>query len=126
MLLIFTLLTLVARWEWNSSYFLLLSCYPYVEGSRQQLERLGKQAYIEKIKNEKKLLLTDTTMRDAHQSLVATRLRTYDFLQAAPATEAYMKDLFSLEMWGGATFDVAYRFLNESPWRRLNIVKQLT
>ena len=97
---------------------------PYVEGSRQQLERLGKQAYIEKIKNEKKLLLTDTTMRDAHQSLVATRLRTYDFLQAAPATEAYMKDLFSLEMWGGATFDVAYRFLNESPWRRLQKLRE--
>ena len=97
---------------------------PYVEGSRQQLKRLGKQAYIEKIKNEKKLLLTDTTMRDAHQSLVATRLRTYDFLQAAPATEAYMKDLFSLEMWGGATFDVAYRFLNESPWRRLQKLRE--
>ena len=63
-------------------------------------------------------------MRDAHQSLVATRLRTYDFLQAAPATEAYMKDLFSLEMWGGATFDVAYRFLNESPWRRLQKLRE--
>ncbi len=63
-------------------------------------------------------------MRDAHQSLVATRLRTYDFLQAAPATEAYMKDLFSLEMWGGATYDVAYRFLNESPWIRLQKLRK--
>lgn len=97
---------------------------PYIEGSRKQLERLGKKAYIEKIKNEKKLLLTDTTMRDAHQSLAATRFRTYDFLQAAPATQAYMKDLFSLEMWGGATYDVAYRFLHESPWRRLETLRE--
>ena len=95
-----------------------------VEGSKTQLERLGKKAYIEKIKNEKKLLLTDTTMRDAHQSLIATRFRTYDLLQAAKATNEYQKDLFSLEMWGGATFDVAYRFLKESPWRRLQKLRK--
>ena len=92
---------------------------PKIEGSRRQFERLGKEAYIEKIKNEKKLLLTDTTMRDAHQSLIATRFRTYDLLQVAKPTNEYMKDLFSLEMWGGATYDVSYRFLKESPWRRL-------
>lgn len=90
-----------------------------VEGSRVQFEKLGKKAYIEKIKNEKKLLLTDTTMRDAHQSLIATRFRTYDLLKVAKETNEYQKDLFSLEMWGGATYDVAYRFLKESPWRRL-------
>ena len=95
-----------------------------MEGSRKQFERLGKKAYIEKIKNEKKLLLTDTTMRDAHQSLIATRFRTYDLLQVAKQTNEYQKDLFSLEMWGGATYDVAYRFLKESPWRRLQKLRE--
>src|SRR5699024_2822330 len=74
--------------------------------------------------NENKLLLTDTTMRDAHQSLLATRLRTYDLLQVAEATNQYMKDLFSLEMWGGATYDVSYRFLKESPWFRLQKLRE--
>ena len=95
-----------------------------IEGSKNLFDRLGKEAYIEKIKNEKKLLLTDTTMRDAHQSLLATRFRTYDLLQVAKPTNEYMKDLFSLEMWGGATFDVAYRFLNESPWIRLQKLRK--
>ncbi|WP_042278161.1 pyruvate carboxylase [[Clostridium] dakarense] len=94
------------------------------EGSKDLFDRLGKTDYIESIKNEKKLLLTDTTMRDAHQSLLATRLRTYDLLQVAEPTNDYMKDLFSLEMWGGATFDVAYRFLNESPWIRLQKLRK--
>lgn len=94
------------------------------EGSKDLFDRLGKKDYIESIKNEKKLLLTDTTMRDAHQSLLATRLRTYDLLQVAEPTNDYMKDLFSLEMWGGATFDVAYRFLNESPWIRLQKLRK--
>ena len=95
-----------------------------IEGSKNLFDRLGKKAYIEKIKNEKKLLLTDTTMRDAHQSLLATRFRTYDLLQVAKPTNEYMKDLFSLEMWGGATFDVAYRFLHESPWIRLQKLRK--
>lgn len=94
------------------------------EGSRELFNRLGKKEYIENIKNEKKLLLTDTTMRDAHQSLLATRLRTYDLLQVAEPTNQYMKDLFSLEMWGGATYDVAYRFLKESPWIRLQKLRE--
>ncbi len=94
------------------------------EGSRDLFNRLGKQDYIKHIKNEKKLLLTDTTMRDAHQSLFATRLRTHDMLKVAPQTNDYMKDLFSLEMWGGATYDVAYRFLNESPWIRLEKLRE--
>lgn len=94
------------------------------EGSRDLFNKLGKKDYIESIKNEKKLLLTDTTMRDAHQSLLATRLRTYDLLQVAEPTNDYMKDLFSLEMWGGATYDVAYRFLNESPWIRLQKLRK--
>nr|WP_314771272.1 pyruvate carboxylase [uncultured Peptostreptococcus sp.] len=95
-----------------------------VEGSRDKLLRLGKKAYIEDIKNEKKLLFTDTTMRDAHQSLIATRFRTFDLMNIAEATEHYQKDMFSLEMWGGATFDVAYRFLKESPWTRLHRLRE--
>ena len=95
-----------------------------VEGSRDLFNKLGKEKYIETIKSEKKLLLTDTTMRDAHQSLLATRLRTYDLLKVAQPTNEYMKDLFSLEMWGGATYDVAYRFLNESPWLRLQKLRE--
>lgn len=95
-----------------------------VEGSRDKLLRLGKKAYIEEIKNEKKLLFTDTTMRDAHQSLIATRFRTFDLMNIAEATEHYQKDMFSLEIWGGATFDVAYRFLKESPWTRLHRLRE--
>ena len=95
-----------------------------IEGSRDKLLRLGKKAYIEDIKNEKKLLFTDTTMRDAHQSLIATRFRTFDLMNIAEATEHYQKDMFSLEMWGGATFDVAYRFLKESPWTRLHRLRE--
>ena len=95
-----------------------------VEGSRDKLLRMGKKAYIEEIKNEKKLLFTDTTMRDAHQSLIATRFRTFDLMNIAKATEYYQKDMFSLEMWGGATFDVAYRFLKESPWTRLHRLRE--
>ncbi|MEG0250772.1 MAG: pyruvate carboxylase [Peptostreptococcus sp.] len=95
-----------------------------VEGSRDKLLRLGKDAYIDDIRKEKKLLFTDTTMRDAHQSLLATRFRTFDLMNIAEATEHYQKDMFSLEMWGGATFDVAYRFLKESPWLRLQQLRE--
>ncbi|GAA0865171.1 pyruvate carboxylase [Paraclostridium tenue] len=94
------------------------------EGSRDLFNKLGKKKYIDTIKNEKKLLITDTTMRDAHQSLLATRLRSYDLLKVAKPTNEYMKDLFSLEMWGGATYDVAYRFLKESPWLRLERLRE--
>ena len=75
--------------------------------------------------DQKKLLITDTTMRDAHQSLMATRMRTIDMVKIAPAVALYEKDAFSLEMWGGATFDTAYRFLKESPWRRLEMLREL-
>lgn len=96
-----------------------------IEGSRSKLIRLGKDAYLDDIKKEKKLLFTDTAMRDAHQSLIATRLRSHDLLKIAKETEHYQKDLFSLEMWGGATYDVAYRFLYESPWVRLEKLREL-
>ena len=68
--------------------------------------------------------MTDTTFRDAHQSLLATRMRTYDMLQIAPETAKYLNDAFSLEMWGGATFDVAYNFLKENPWERLTRLRK--
>ncbi|WP_432663350.1 pyruvate carboxylase [Wukongibacter baidiensis] len=95
-----------------------------LRGTKQILEETGVEGVIDWIKGEKKLLLTDTTFRDAHQSLIATRVRTKDMVKIADATAAYGKDLFSLEMWGGATFDVAYRFLRESPWRRLEALRK--
>ncbi len=72
---------------------------------------------------EKKLLISDTTMRDAHQSLLATRVRTFDMALASYSTSHILSPAFSLEMWGGATFDVAYRFLHESPWERLDSLR---
>ncbi|WP_409294500.1 pyruvate carboxylase [Peribacillus sp. SCS-26] len=88
-------------------------------GSKQILDSEGADGVVKWINGQKKVLLTDTTFRDAHQSLLATRVRTRDLMQAAKPTAAIMKQLFSLEMWGGATFDVAYRFLKEDPWERL-------
>lgn len=90
-----------------------------LSGTKQILDNQGVKGLIDWIHQQDKLLITDTTMRDAHQSLLATRVRTVDMLKSAKATSLYGKDLFSLEMWGGATFDVAYRFLKESPWKRL-------
>ncbi len=90
-----------------------------LSGSKQILDEQGPQGVVDWIRAQDRLLLTDTTMRDAHQSLMATRVRTVDMLRIAEATAYLGKDLFSLEMWGGATFDVAYRFLKESPWQRL-------
>lgn len=90
-----------------------------LSGTKQILDSQGVDGLIKWIKSQDRLLLTDTTMRDAHQSLLATRVRTIDMLRAAKSTALYGKDLFSLEMWGGATFDVSYRFLMESPWKRL-------
>ncbi|SET02465.1 pyruvate carboxylase [Anaerobranca gottschalkii] len=95
-----------------------------LEGTKQILEKSGPKGVVKWIKVQKKLLITDTTMRDAHQSLIATRLRTKDMLNIAQATSFYGKDLFSLEMWGGATFDVAYRFLKECPWKRLEELRK--
>ncbi len=88
-------------------------------GTRQLLQRLGPKAFAEWMKAEKRVLVTDTTMRDAHQSLLATRVRTKDLSAVAPAYAAGLPELFSVECWGGATFDVAMRFLSEDPWERL-------
>ena len=86
--------------------------------------KLGAKEYTQKLMNEKRLFVTDSTMRDAHQSLVATRFRTKDLVKAAPATNKAMANAFSVEAWGGATFDVAYRFLKESPWVRLETLRK--
>lgn len=88
-------------------------------GTKQILDREGPKGLVKWILDQKKLLLTDTTMRDAHQSLFATRMRTYDLLQIADNYAHLHSDLFSLEMWGGATFDTSMRFLHECPWERL-------
>src|SRR5205823_10253336 len=88
-------------------------------GTRDRFRELGPERFATWVRDQKRLLVTDTTMRDAHQSLLATRMRTFDMLRIAPAYAARHADLFSLEMWGGATFDTAYRFLKESPWDRL-------
>ena len=80
--------------------------------------------YKRQVLEQKKLLLTDTTMRDAHQSLLATRMRTRDMVKGADGVADILRDCFSLEMWGGATFDVAYRFLHESPWERLRLLRE--
>ncbi|GAA6208172.1 pyruvate carboxylase [Cognatishimia sp. WU-CL00825] len=88
-------------------------------GTRNLLEQKGPQAVADWMKQQKQLLLTDTTMRDGHQSLLATRMRSVDMLKVAPSYAANLPQLFSMECWGGATFDVAYRFLQECPWQRL-------
>ncbi len=95
-----------------------------LKGTKQLLDERGPDKLADWIKSQDKLLLTDTTFRDAHQSLVATRVRTRDMLKIAEATSSCGNDLFSLEMWGGATFDVSYRYLKESPWRRLERLRE--
>lgn len=88
-------------------------------GLKELLNVEGPEAVIEWVKNQKEVLFTDTTFRDAHQSLLATRIRTKDMLTIAEPTATLLPNVFSFEMWGGATFDVAYRFLHEDPWERL-------
>jgi pyruvate carboxylase len=92
---------------------------PPPPGTRQKLLELGPEGFAQWVRGQKKLLITDTTMRDAHQSLLATRVRTYDMLAVADATAHLVPGLFSLEIWGGATFDTTMRFLDEDPWDRL-------
>ena len=95
-----------------------------LRGTKQLIDEKGPEGVVEWIKAQDKLLMTDTSMRDAQQSLMATRVRTVDMEKIAPAVALYGKDLFSLEMWGGATFDTAFRFLNESPWERLETLRE--
>ena len=91
---------------------------------RELLREGGAKALTSWVKDQKKLLITDTTFRDAHQSLLATRVRTRDLTAIAGPTAHILQDAFSLEVWGGATFDTCYRFLHESPWERLDQLRQ--
>jgi len=94
------------------------------KGTKQILDEEGASGLVEWIKSHKQVLLTDTTFRDAHQSLLATRVRTHDLKKIAEPTSKLLSEVFSLEMWGGATFDVAYRFLKEDPWQRLTELRE--
>ncbi|KJZ20937.1 pyruvate carboxylase [Loktanella sp. S4079] len=95
----------------------------FTPGTRNILEDFGAEAVADWMRDQKQLLITDTTMRDGHQSLLATRMRSIDMINAAPAYAQNMNQLFSVECWGGATFDVAYRFLQECPWQRLRDIR---
>ena len=94
------------------------------DGSRQRLEQLGPTGFAHWLREQVPVLVTDTTLRDAHQSLLATRLRTKDMVEAAPHFARSLPGLLSLEAWGGATYDVALRFLNEDPWERLAALRE--
>ncbi|GLZ06009.1 pyruvate carboxylase [Actinomadura sp. NBRC 104412] len=97
---------------------------PPPDGSRDRLLALGAKAFAERLRAQTALAVTDTTFRDAHQSLLATRVRTYDLVSAAPYLARMTPQLLSLEAWGGATYDVALRFLGESPWDRLAAIRE--
>jgi pyruvate carboxylase len=91
---------------------------------KQIFDQEGPEAFARAVRNRQGLLVTDTTWRDAHQSLLATRIRTIDLLNIAPATSVALSNAYSLECWGGATFDVALRFLREDPWDRLAAIRE--
>jgi pyruvate carboxylase len=93
-------------------------------GTRQKLDELGPERFAQWMLAQERVLLTDTAMRDAHQSLLATRLRTIDMAAIAPYYASLLPQLFSVECWGGATFDVAMRFLREDPWQRLAVLRE--
>ncbi|MDD3184909.1 MAG: pyruvate carboxylase [Anaerostipes sp.] len=95
-----------------------------VYGARDEFLKLGAKDFTQKILKEEKLYITDTTMRDAQQSLMATRMRTKDLTGASRAANQYLANAFSAEAWGGATYDTAYRFLKESPWKRLELLRE--
>jgi pyruvate carboxylase len=97
---------------------------PVREGTRHLLDDLGPTAFAAWMRAETRVLVTDTTMRDGHQSLLATRMRTHDIARIAPVYARAFPQLFSLECWGGATFDVSMRFLTEDPWERLHLVRE--
>ncbi len=98
---------------------------PYPTGSKDRYNELGREGFLEALRKEKTVQYTDTTFRDGHQSLLATRMRTYDMLGAAESfARHHADDVFSMEVWGGATFDVAMRFLKEDPWQRLAQIRE--
>ena len=97
---------------------------PTPDGSRQRLLKLGPEAFASELRKQKHVAITDTTFRDAHQSLLATRVRTRDLVKVAPHLARLTPQLLSVEAWGGATYDVALRFLAEDPWERLEALRQ--
>ncbi|MEZ5783489.1 MAG: pyruvate carboxylase [Rhizobiaceae bacterium] len=97
---------------------------PIPDGSKQKLDALGPKKFAEWMRAESRVLVTDTTMRDGHQSLLATRMRTHDIVNIAGTYARELPQLLSLECWGGATFDVAMRFLTEDPWERLALIRE--
>ena len=97
---------------------------PYPEGSRTRFLKMGREAFLKDLKENPKIQFTDTTFRDAHQSLLATRMRTIDMLRVAESFAKNHPEVFSMEVWGGATFDVCLRFLHEDPWKRLKLFRQ--
>ena len=97
---------------------------PVPDGTKQRFDALGPQKFAAWMRERKEVLVTDTTMRDAHQSLLATRVRSYDIARIAGTYARALPQLLSLECWGGATFDVAMRFLTEDPWERLSRVRE--
>ena len=113
----------------NNETFREGKCYTKVTGNRkmglkQLLDAKGPEEVAKWVRRQQKLLITDTTCRDAHQSLLGTRVRTRDIVKCMDGTSEILADAFSLECWGGATFDVCYRFLHESPWERLDIIRE--
>jgi pyruvate carboxylase len=97
---------------------------PKADGTKQLLDDLGPKDFARWMRAQTRVLVTDTTMRDGHQSLLATRMRTHDIARIAPVYAKALPSLFSLECWGGATFDVSMRFLTEDPWERLQLVRE--
>ena len=97
---------------------------PYPEGTKDKLKQLGREKFVQWLKDEKAIHYTDTTFRDAHQSLLATRMRSVDMLRVAEMFAKQHPQVFSMEVWGGATFDVAMRFLYEDPWVRLRELRE--
>lgn len=97
---------------------------PFPKGTKDRLNELGRAGFVDWLKNEQSIQFTDTTFRDAHQSLLATRMRTHDMIQVAESFAKNNPNVFSMEVWGGATFDVALRFLKECPWERLKLLRK--
>ncbi|MBE7184617.1 MAG: pyruvate carboxylase [Methylobacterium mesophilicum] len=97
---------------------------PIPDGSKQRFDSLGAEGFSRWMRGQKQVLVTDTTMRDAHQSLLATRMRTHDIAAIAGTYARALPQLLSLECWGGATFDVSMRFLTEDPWERLSLIRE--
>ncbi len=96
----------------------------FPKGTKDRLQELGRDGFIDWLKQEKAIQFTDTTFRDAHQSLLATRVRTLDMFKVAEGFAKNHPQVFSMEVWGGATFDVCMRFLHENPWKRLSLFRQ--